>query len=353
MTYGMMEKMMLMKSERYLIKKIIEKFVKICLFSISLGIGLTFIMGSYHEENVYTLVDSITIELGEKLPEDITRYMGIINNFSNLELVSNVILDEEGRTLVIGSFNYYLVYNDNDYRVSRLTNNRSTIKVVDTTKPIIKVNDDKTFEYGKTILASDIAKCEDLSGCTLSLDKEIDPNTSGEFEVMITAIDGAKNKSYTLTTITIKEKPKPVYNYYVSYNNQANIDRNNSLTEEQKENMRYEVLEFAKKFIGNPYVYGGTSLTNGADCSGFTMSIYANFGYTLPRIATNQGGVGISVSAEELLPGDLVVYYYENGGGHVGIYAGNGMMIHAGTEKTGIVMAPLFSGYKIYRRVIY
>lgn len=344
---------MLMKSERCIIKKIIKKFVKICLFSISLGVGLTFIMGSYHEENVYTLVDSITIELGEKLPEDITRYMGIINNFSNLELVSNVPLDDEGRTLAIGSFSYYLVYNDNTYRVSRLTNNRSTIKVIDTTKPIIKVNDNRSFDYGKTILASDIVSCEDLSGCTLSLDKEIDSNTSGEFEVMITATDGAKNKSYVKTTITIKEKPKPVYNYYVSYNNQSNIDRNNSLTDEAKENMRYEVSNFAKQFIGNPYVYGGTSLTNGADCSGFTMSVYANFGYTLPRIAASQGAVGIPISAQELLPGDLVVYYYENGGGHVGIYAGNGMMIHAGTESTGIVLAPLFEGYRVYRRVIY
>ena len=79
------------------------------------------------------------------------------------------------------------------------------------------------------------------------------------------------------------------------------------------------------------------------------MSVYNNFGYQLPRSAVSQASVGMIVSPNELLPGDLVVYYY----GHVGIYVGNGLMVHAGTEKTGIVVAPIFAGSKTYRRIIY
>ena len=131
--------------------------------------------------------------------------------------------------------------------------------------------------------------------------------------------------------------------------NEANNQKNSLLTEEEKNNLRYSVAEFAKQFIGNPYVYGGTSLTNGTDCSGFTMSIYANYGYLLPRVSTSQIYIGIDIPASALQPGDLVVYHY----GHVGIYVGNGMMVHAGTAQTGIVMAPIFEGARSYRRVIY
>ena len=348
---GKMEKMMLMKNERCLIKKILN----ICSIIITLIFGLTFTMGSYYEENMYTLLESITIELGDKIPEDITNYMGIINNHSKLKLETNAKVDEYGHTTMIGTFSYYLIYDNDIYKYSTLANTKATIKVVDTTKPIIRINEEKIFEYGKELTASDIATCYDLSGCILSIDSNIDTSLIGYQDVTIMAIDGGGNKNYIKTTIEIKEKPKPVYvyNHYASYNIEENNARNNSLTTEEKENLRYEVINYAKNFVGNPYVYGGTSLTNGTDCSGFTLSIYANFGYTLPRVSTSQGYVGIEVSESDLLPGDLVVYYYNNGGGHTGIYLGDGLMIHAGTSQTGITISKMFDGYRIYRRVIY
>lgn len=95
------------------------------------------------------------------------------------------------------------------------------------------------------------------------------------------------------------------------------------------------VVDFAKQFVGNPYVYGGTSLTNGADCSGFVMSVYANFGVSLPHSSAADRNVGASVgSIEEAQPGDIICY-----SGHVGIYAGNGMLVHASTSKTGIIVS--------------
>lgn len=103
-------------------------------------------------------------------------------------------------------------------------------------------------------------------------------------------------------------------------------------------NAAVDVVEFAKQFLGNPYVLGGTSLTNGADCSGFTMSVFAQFGYSLPRIPVEQSYCGTQVSLSEIQPGDLLFYSYGGSIGHVAIYAGGGMIIHAANENAGITI---------------
>lgn len=92
-----------------------------------------------------------------------------------------------------------------------------------------------------------------------------------------------------------------------------------------------EVINYATKFLGNPYVYGGSSLTNGTDCSGFTMSIYAHFGVSLPHSSSAQRSCGKGVSYSEAKPGDILCY-----SGHVALYMGNGKIIHASTPSTGI-----------------
>lgn len=100
---------------------------------------------------------------------------------------------------------------------------------------------------------------------------------------------------------------------------------------------RGEVLQYAKKFLGNPYVWGGTSLTNGCDCSGFAQQIFANFGYTLPRTSRQQAKAGTRIPVQEAKPGDLLFYQRESGFiYHVMIYLGDGKIIHAGSEATGI-----------------
>lgn len=102
------------------------------------------------------------------------------------------------------------------------------------------------------------------------------------------------------------------------------------------------VVAYAMKFVGNPYVWGGTSLTNGADCSGFTLAVYAHFGYSLPHNSWAQMGCGKEVPYSQAKPGDLIIY-----GNHVAIYAGGGMIVHAANSRQGIT-----TGYATYRTII-
>ncbi len=99
------------------------------------------------------------------------------------------------------------------------------------------------------------------------------------------------------------------------------------------------IASYATQFVGNPYVYGGTSLTNGADCSGFTQSVFANFGISLPRTAAAQASGGTSVALSDIQPGDLLFYSNGSGIGHVSIYIGNGQVVHASTSSTGIIIS--------------
>lgn len=129
----------------------------------------------------------------------------------------------------------------------------------------------------------------------------------------------------------------------------------NSASVQNKENTQVEnkvpsagvsngqaVVDYARQFLGNPYVYGGTSLTNGADCSGFVQSVYKAFGVSLPRNSAAQRGAGYAVSLDQIQPGDLVCY-----SGHIGIYAGNNTLIHASNERTGITLTSPITYRKI------
>ena len=99
---------------------------------------------------------------------------------------------------------------------------------------------------------------------------------------------------------------------------------------------RVSLVNYAMQFIGNPYVWGGTSLTKGCDCSGYVQSIFRKYGYSLPRTSREQARVGTKVSLENAKPGDLV--FYGKGGtvNHVGIYIGNGQIVNASNKRTGI-----------------
>lgn len=123
------------------------------------------------------------------------------------------------------------------------------------------------------------------------------------------------------------------------------------IAEEQAANastLGQAIVDYACQFIGNPYVWGGTSLTNGADCSGFVQSVYAHFGISLPRTTWDQEYAGRGIGYGEALPGDLILYE-----GHVGIYMGNGQIVNAINASKGIGIIPAACmSIKTVRRVI-
>ena len=109
---------------------------------------------------------------------------------------------------------------------------------------------------------------------------------------------------------------------------------------EESASLRSRIVNYAMKFLGNPYVYGGTSLTNGADCSGFTMSVFAHFGISTGRSSRDQAAKGKEVAVSAVQPGDLLFYASGNYINHVALYIGNGQVIHASTAKSGIKISP-------------
>ena len=136
--------------------------------------------------------------------------------------------------------------------------------------------------------------------------------------------------------IAIDDEEGYIFKEYVDISEK--LEKAVSLTElkfgEGISDIKVSLTEYAKQFIGNPYVWGGTSLTNGADCSGFVLSVFSKFGISLPHSSRAQVGYGRQVSISEAQPGDLFFYGKGNYINHVAIYIGNGQVVHASSEKT-------------------
>lgn len=137
--------------------------------------------------------------------------------------------------------------------------------------------------------------------------------------------------------VDAEEMMSSSYSNDVQYDEYGNvIDSDNTVTDSSEytssgSGSGSSVVDYATQFVGNPYVWGGTSLTNGADCSGFVQSVYSNFGVSLPRTSYEQQTAGREVSYSEAQPGDLICY-----GGHVAIYMGDGKIVHASNSVDGI-----------------
>jgi cell wall-associated NlpC family hydrolase len=120
----------------------------------------------------------------------------------------------------------------------------------------------------------------------------------------------------------------------------------------QEAKTREAMVNFALQFVGNPYVWGGTSLTGGADCSGFVQSIYAYFGYSLPRVAEAQAGYGMQIPISSAQPGDLIFYAKNGSVYHVSMYIGNGQVVQAANSRVGIITSGIGSDAVWATRVI-
>lgn len=141
--------------------------------------------------------------------------------------------------------------------------------------------------------------------------------------------EGTEEYSQDTETYSVSQQADTTEYSYDEYGNV--VDTENTVTDYVSGSSGSSVVDYATQFVGNPYVWGGTSLTNGADCSGFVQSVYANFGVSLPRTSYEQQNVGTEVSYADAQPGDLICY-----GGHVAIYMGDGKIVHASNSTDGI-----------------
>lgn len=137
--------------------------------------------------------------------------------------------------------------------------------------------------------------------------------------------------------IPVKEKVEPE-----EVTNQEVVPESEPVSDTTNYSLGDQIVEYAKQFVGNPYVYGGTSLTNGADCSGFTMSVFANFGISIARSSYDQINSGYQVSLDNIAPGDLVLSGYDGVISHSSMYIGNNQIIHSLNENVGIVITDMY-----------
>jgi len=187
--------------------------------------------------------------------------------------------------------------------------------------------DKKQLEADRQLLEADR---EELKQQKASLDVMLDrkKEESANYEAEIARIRQAAAVAKTLlqqdqqTLNRLEEAQKLVNATYATTDYTTVVDNASGST------LGKQIAKYALQYVGNPYVYGGTSLTNGADCSGFTYRVYSNFGYTLPRTSYEQRSAGTSVNYSEAQPGDLICYE-----GHVAMYIGSGMIVHASNSK--------------------
>lgn len=139
----------------------------------------------------------------------------------------------------------------------------------------------------------------------------------------------------SMTLADVKIQPEENKGCYYTLTSVREASRNNLL--------RSDMVNFAFQFLGNPYVWGGTSLTNGCDCSGFTQSIYAHFGYSIPRVAEAQAVCAMQIPVSEAAPGDLIFYARNGYVYHVSMYIGGGQVIHAAGTRVGIIISGIGS----------
>ncbi len=160
--------------------------------------------------------------------------------------------------------------------------------------------------------------------------------TSGE--EVTKAVEKKGEEKYSFAEETIEPEENTAY-YYTLTSTKPGLPSGE---------IRRSMIEYAAQFVGNPYVWGGTSLTKGADCSGFVQSIYKQYGYTLPRVACDQAQYGVKIPVEDALPGDLIFYAKDGYVHHVVMYAGEGKTIEAMSSKAGIVQADVREGDAVW-----
>lgn len=214
-------------------------------------------------------------------------------------------------------------------------------RIATVTTTTLKVRSEASLEatvLGLVPLEEELVVTEEVNGWVKVNIEEGDGFVSSEFVSLRTEFVQAESKAEEEARLKKEEEARKAAQAAARKSTQSTSSSNANYTapvvtgdSEQGK----AVAEFALQFVGNPYVYGGTSLTNGADCSGFVLSVYKEFGVSLPHSSASDRSQGYAVaSLDEAQPGDLICY-----SGHVALYIGGGQIVHASTSKTGIIVS--------------
>ena len=192
----------------------------------------------------------------------------------------------------------------------------------------------KETEAAVKVIAANPEKAEDVTVAAPTVKQETKAETKIETKAETKAEAKAETKAETIVEAKTETKPE-------GPGTKKETSSSKSTESSSVETAsRTALIAYAQQFLGNPYVYGGTSLTKGADCSGFVMSVFSHFGISTGRSSRDQAARGKTIPVSEVKPGDLLFYASGSYINHVGIYVGNGKIIHSSTPATGICYAP-------------
>lgn len=229
------------------------------------------------------------------------------------------------------------VAQDCEYTVKKVDDDWVKIVVDDSCKGYVsKDYVDVDIKYGKALTMQEIQDIQDANEAAEAQDQA---NAAAAADQTTTTTETQTVTSTTTDSVsTIKPQKKSTISSASSGNTSSSGSSfsgssSSSSSTSSSGGSGSSIAAYASQFVGNPYVYGGSSLTRGADCSGFTMSVFSHFGYSLPHNAAAQAGCGTQVSMSDLQPGDLIFYH---GYGHVAIYIGGGSVVHASNPSSGI-----------------
>lgn len=222
-------------------------------------------------------------------------------------------------------------------------------RIATVTTTTLKVRQEPSLEatvLGLVPIEDDLIVTEELDGWVKVNIEEGDGYVSTDYVTLTTEFVQAESKAEEEARLAKEEAERKAAREAAAAAEAARTAKNTTQTEAPAQTTTVaasggsetgtSVANYALQFVGNPYVYGGSSLTNGTDCSGFVMSVYANYGVSLPHSSSSlrSSGSGVEGGLSAAQPGDIICY-----SGHVGIYIGNGQIVHASTSKTGIIVS--------------
>lgn len=232
-----------------------------------------------------------------------------------------------------------LVPEGEDYKVLKEGKNWVAIKVDQDVKGYVsKEYVDIDFQFDDAVSREEEKKAEEAAA------RELERQAEEQRQQQEAAAESASSTSNTSNTSSTSNSSSTSSSSSSSSSNSSSGSSSSSDKSYSSagSTTRQNIVNFAVQFVGNPYVYGGTSLTNGTDCSGFTQSVYRNFGISISRTSREQATNGRSVSLSDVQPGDLI--FYKNGSsiGHVALYIGNGQVVHASSPESGIKISNMY-----------